>query len=115
MEKSIFDTGFLLAVFDKSDNHHQSCLKVYQSEFRNALLPDVVLPELAYLIKRELNLNVLLHFYILWQVANMNLFAQPKTIWNAPPKFWKSMTITTLIWSMRVSWRLPKGLKLKRF
>lgn len=62
MEKSIFDTGFLLAVFDKSDKHHQNCLKIYQSESRNALLPDVVLPELAYLIKRELNLTALVTF-----------------------------------------------------
>ncbi len=62
MEKSIFDTGFLLAVFDKSDKHYQSCLKIYQTEFRNALLPDVVLPELAYLIKRELNLKALITF-----------------------------------------------------
>ena len=62
MEKSIFDTGFLLAVFDKSDKHHQTCLKIYQSEFRRALLPDVVLPELAYLIKRELNLTALVTF-----------------------------------------------------
>jgi uncharacterized protein len=62
MEKSIFDTGFLLAVFDKSDKHHQTCLKIYQSEFRQALLPDVVLPELAYLIKRELNLTALITF-----------------------------------------------------
>ncbi|MCY7346350.1 MAG: PIN domain-containing protein [Pyrinomonadaceae bacterium] len=62
MEKSIFDTGFLLAVFDKGDKYHQNCLKIYQSEFRKALLPDVVLPELAYLIRRELNLKALITF-----------------------------------------------------
>ena len=62
IEKSIFDTGFLLAVFDKSDKHHPICLKIYQSESNRALLPDVVLPELAYLIKRELNLAALITF-----------------------------------------------------
>ena len=61
-EKSIFDTGFLLAVFDEGDKHHLACLKAYQTEASNALLPDVVLPELAYLIKRELNLKALITF-----------------------------------------------------
>lgn len=62
MERSILDTGFLLAVFDDGDKHHRNCLEVYQSEIQHALLPDVVLPELAYLIKRELNLRALITF-----------------------------------------------------
>ncbi len=61
-EKSIFDTGFLLAVFNEEDNFHQQCRSVYDAESDYALLPDVVLPELAYLIKRELNLKALVTF-----------------------------------------------------
>ncbi len=61
MENSIYDTGFLLAVLDKDDDFHSACLKIYQTE-RKALLPDVVLPELAYLIQRELRLKDLTVF-----------------------------------------------------
>ncbi len=61
MENSIYDTGFLLAVLDKDDDFHSARLKIYQTE-RKAFLPDVVLPELAYLIQRELRLKDLTVF-----------------------------------------------------
>lgn len=60
-EKSLYDTGFLFAALDKRDVHHSDCLKVFESE-DDALLPVIVLPELAYLIKRELSLDVLIAF-----------------------------------------------------
>ena len=54
MEKSIFDTGFLFAYFDEKDTFHFECSGLMPIELPNALLPDVVLPELAYLILREI-------------------------------------------------------------
>jgi predicted nucleic acid-binding protein len=50
---ALFDTGFLLAVIDADDNLHAACAAALESE-TNPVLPDVVLPELAYLILREL-------------------------------------------------------------
>ena len=61
MEKSLYDTGFLFATLDEDDDYHSACLEVYQTE-RNVLLPDMVLPEIAYLIKRELKLKDLTKF-----------------------------------------------------
>ena len=61
-KQSIFDTGFLLAVFNAEDSFHEQCKTAYNKEADYALLPDVVLPELAYLIKRELNLKALITF-----------------------------------------------------
>ena len=72
-EKSIFDTGFLLAVFNEEDSFHQQCRSVYDVESDYALLPDVVLPELAYLIKRELNLTALITFLRLVASAEYEL------------------------------------------
>jgi predicted nucleic acid-binding protein len=66
-EKSLIDTGFLLAVLNAEDVHHESCSESFQTEI-NALLPDVVLPELAYLILRELDIKTLTDF--LREVAN---------------------------------------------
>jgi predicted nucleic acid-binding protein len=68
MEKSIFDTGFLFAYFDKKDTYHPECHRLMPIELPNALLPDVVLPELAYLILRELDVKILTDF--LRSVAN---------------------------------------------
>ena len=68
MEKSIFDTGFLFGFFDDKDKHHADCKRIMSFELPNALLPDVVLPELAYLILRELEVSVLTDF--LRSVAN---------------------------------------------
>lgn len=67
-EKSLYDTGFLFAYLDEGDAHHQQCVEAFQNEIGFALLPDVVLPELAYLILRDMNVNVLTKF--LREVAN---------------------------------------------
>jgi predicted nucleic acid-binding protein len=50
---ALLDTGFLLAVIDADDNLHAACTTALETE-SVPLLPDVVLPELAYLILREL-------------------------------------------------------------
>lgn len=50
---ALLDTGFLLAVIDADDNLHAACTVALEAESA-PLLPDVVLPELAYLILREL-------------------------------------------------------------
>ncbi len=68
MEKSIFDTGFLYAYFDKDDEFHESCDEIFDDESLNALLPDLVLPELAHLILRRLDVDKLTNF--LRSVAN---------------------------------------------
>jgi predicted nucleic acid-binding protein len=58
---ALLDTGFLLAVIDADDNLHASCVEALESE-TNPILPDVVLPELAYLILRELGYPTLTSF-----------------------------------------------------
>jgi uncharacterized protein len=65
--ESLIDTGFIFATLDKKDFYHESCLKAYEKEFF-PLLPDLVLPELAHLILRELDVETLVHF--LRSVAN---------------------------------------------
>jgi len=62
MENSLIDTGFLFAVFDEKDSHHENCGEVFGREIMTAILPDVVLPEIAYLILRELNVKTLVEF-----------------------------------------------------
>ena len=58
---ALLDTGFLLAVIDADDDLHAECAAALVSE-PNPLLPDVVLPELAYLILRELGYPTLTTF-----------------------------------------------------
>lgn len=60
-EKSLFDTGFLFAVFDDNDAHHQKCSLAFKSE-ANVLLPEIVIPELAYLILNNLGYKKLIRF-----------------------------------------------------
>ncbi|MDX6385276.1 MAG: uncharacterized protein QOK48_2849 [Blastocatellia bacterium] len=55
---ALLDTGFLLAVIDADDALHAACTTALETESA-PLLPDVVLPELAYLILRELGYPVL--------------------------------------------------------
>jgi len=58
---ALLDTGFLLAVLDADDSLHAACVAALESE-TNPILPDVVLPELAYLILRELGYPALTSF-----------------------------------------------------
>lgn len=58
---AILDTGFLLAVLDADDEMHEVCVIAF-SEEQGPVLPDVVLPELAYLVIRELGYSALLKF-----------------------------------------------------
>ena len=58
---ALLDTGFLLAVLDADDELHPACTAALLAE-TVPLLPDVVLPELAFMILRELGYSVLSHF-----------------------------------------------------
>lgn len=58
---ALLDTGFLLAVIDADDELHESCVAALRAEV-NPILPDVVVPELAYLILRELGYAALTKF-----------------------------------------------------
>ncbi|CAN5429174.1 type II toxin-antitoxin system toxin ribonuclease C26 [soil metagenome] len=62
MEKSLYDTGFLFAVLDEKDPHHEKCRTVYENQIGSGILPDIVIPELAYLILRELDVKSLVRF-----------------------------------------------------
>lgn len=48
---ALLDTGFLLAVLDQDDDLHAACVTTLLTE-PQPLLPDVVLPELAYMVLR---------------------------------------------------------------
>ena len=58
---ALLDTGFLLAVLDADDEYHEACTACLLAE-RRPLLPDMVLPELAYMTLRELGYPVWLRF-----------------------------------------------------
>jgi len=58
---ALLDTGFLLAVLDADDRHHAACQAALLGE-PEPLLPDMVLPELAYMTLRELGYPVWTRF-----------------------------------------------------
>lgn len=60
-EKSLFDTGFLFAVFDEDDAHHKACSAAYNVAER-VLLPETVIPELAYMMANHLGYEKLVKF-----------------------------------------------------
>ncbi len=60
-EKSLFDTGFLFAVFDEDDAHHKACSAAYNVAER-VLLPETVIPELAYMMASHLGYEKLITF-----------------------------------------------------
>lgn len=58
---ALLDTGFLLAVLDADDDLHPACVQALSAE-PEPILPDMVLPELAYMVLRGLGYDVLVSF-----------------------------------------------------
>lgn len=59
--KSLIDTGFLFAVLDKKDGSHFLCSEALNGEL-DPHLPEAVLPELAYLVLRDLGYEIWVNF-----------------------------------------------------
>ena len=60
---ALIDTGFLFAVLDEDDDWHDgACTEALLHE-PAPLLPDMVLPELAYLVIHELGYQALIKFF----------------------------------------------------
>ncbi len=58
---AIADTGFIVAVGNRNDQKHLSCTAVYRKE--DAIyLPQSVISEVGYMLKREAGLPALNHF-----------------------------------------------------
>lgn len=74
---AVLDTGFLLAVLDADDEMHDICVLALNEE-RAPLLPDMVIPELAYLVLRELGYPALTKF--LDAVTNGELVVERLTL-----------------------------------
>lgn len=73
-KSSLIDTGFMFAVLDKNDIAHDSCSIVFKRE-PNMLLPEAVLPELAYLIILSLGYQTLTTFLDYIVAGNLPLIS----------------------------------------
>ncbi|MFN8499712.1 MAG: PIN domain-containing protein [Anaerolineae bacterium] len=58
---ALLDTGVLLAAIAENDNQHEISAIALEEE-DDLLLPDVVVPELAYLLLRDVGYSVLVSF-----------------------------------------------------
>ncbi len=62
MKRALLDTGFLVALLNADDEYHQACITAFLAESPKPLLPDMVVPELAYMILRERSYPILTDF-----------------------------------------------------
>jgi uncharacterized protein len=58
---ALIDTGFMLAVLSVNDSRHKNCRAVVDLE-PNPLMPSIVLPELAYMVIRDLGHQAFIRF-----------------------------------------------------
>lgn len=61
MERVIADTGFVVALANRLDNRHADVAPIY-AQYPKILLPQVVLVEVAYLIKRDADMATIVRF-----------------------------------------------------
>jgi len=58
---AITDTGFVVALTNRNDKHHQASIPVYKQQSK-ILLPQTVLTEVAYLLTRDAGIAIVVQF-----------------------------------------------------
>jgi hypothetical protein len=71
--RALLDTGFLIAVLNADDEHHDTCVTAFLKETPKPLLPDMVVPELAYMILRERSYPILIDFLHTLVAGELNI------------------------------------------
>ncbi len=61
MERVLADSGFVVALANRSDQRHADVAPIYQ-QYRQILLPQMVLVEVAYLVGREAGISTVVRF-----------------------------------------------------
>lgn len=54
----LLDTSCLYALLDKDDRHHKSTVSFVERTQETLLVPDVILPEISYLVNKYLKVEV---------------------------------------------------------
>lgn len=54
----LLDTSCLFALLDKDDRHHRDTTKFVEGAHEALVVPDVILPEISYLVNKYLNVEV---------------------------------------------------------
>jgi predicted nucleic acid-binding protein len=70
---TIADTGYLIALADTKDTHHQSALDVAGAVSDTIILPVTVLPEICYLLDSRLGHDAMRQFLTRLQVGPMHI------------------------------------------
>ena len=68
---TIADTGYLFALADTKDTHHQSVLEVARTVSDTIILPVTVLPEICYLLDSRLGHDAMRQFLARLQAGPM--------------------------------------------
>jgi uncharacterized protein len=61
MERVLADSGFIVALGNRSDQRHAEVVPIYQ-QYAQILLPQMVLVEVAYLIGRDAGISTVVQF-----------------------------------------------------
>lgn len=54
----LLDTSCFFALLDKDDRHHKNTVEFIEGTSETIIVPNVILPELSYLVNRYLNVDV---------------------------------------------------------
>ncbi|MGF1537415.1 MAG: hypothetical protein ACFB4J_13170 [Elainellaceae cyanobacterium] len=84
MESLIADTGFVVALVNRSDSRHTDVLDVYL-RYPQILLPQLVLVEVAYLVGRDASIDTTVRFLQGVSASRFNLIAAADSDIPAPP------------------------------
>src|SRR5260221_12456949 len=78
MSKALVDSSFLYSLYNLNDNNHNRAITYSQQAQDTPLVPDVVLPEVTYLFRREGGVPAVTAFLRLFAIASVETVALTK-------------------------------------
>jgi predicted nucleic acid-binding protein len=112
METAIADTGFVIALLNRSDPQHSAVAAIY-TRLKTAILPQTVLAEVAYLLGRDAGISTVIAFLQGLPVSRFQLTALNEQDIHRVAKILRSTMTAGLILSMPALWQFRNGITVR--
>ncbi|MDX2138631.1 MAG: hypothetical protein SF123_11100 [Chloroflexota bacterium] len=112
---SLVDTSFLYALYNAKDVNHTTAIAYMKANSFLPLIPDIVLPEIAFLFNRDVGAEGTTRFLTTFASTQPNLIVLTPVDLTRMAEIMESYPKANLIWWTAASWHFPNVTALNRY